>query len=70
MTPRLLAGYALVLAGFVLVFLLAYGVIEPFGSTAAARDVAGLLAAAAPGLLIPLAVFLLGLWLVKGARRR
>jgi hypothetical protein len=70
MTPRLLAGYALILAGFVLILLLGYGVIEPFGSTAEARDVAGLLAATAPSLLIPFAIFLVGLWLVKGARRK
>ena len=70
MTPRLLAGYVLILAGFVLIFLLGYGVIEPFGSIGDAQDIQGLLAAAAPSLLVPFAVFLLGLWLVKGARRK
>lgn len=70
MSPRLVAGYALIAAGFVLVLLLGYGVIEPFGSTAKARDVTGVLAAAAPGLLVPLALFLSGLWLVKGRRRK
>lgn len=70
MTPRLLAGYVLILAGFALIFLLGYGVIEPFGSIGDAQDIRGLLAAAAPSLLVPFAVFLLGLWLVKGARRK
>ncbi len=70
MTPRLLAGYVLILAGFALILMLGYGVIEPFGSIAEAEDMAGLLAAAAPSLLLPFAVFLLGLWLVNGARRK
>ena len=70
MNPRLLAGYILILAGFALILMLGYGVIEPFGSIAEAEDMAGLLAAAAPSLLLPFAVFLVGLWLVKGARRR
>ena len=70
MTPRLLAGYVLIVAAFVLILLLGYGVIAPFGSIGEAHDLGSLLAAAAPTLFIPLALFLLGLWLVKGARRR
>lgn len=70
MNPRLLAGYAFVLAGFALILLLGYGVIEPFGSISEARDMPSLLAAAAPSLLLPFAIFLVGLWLVKGARRK
>ena len=69
MTPRLFAGYALMLAGFALILLLGYGVIAPFGSIAAADDLGSLLLATAPTLLLPLALFLAGLWLVKGARR-
>lgn len=70
MTPRLIAGYALIVGAFALILMLGYGVIEPFGPIAAADDMRSLLAAAAPSLLLPLAAFLLGLWLVKGARRR
>ena len=70
MNPRLLAGYVLILAGFALILMLGYGVIEPFGSIAEADDMAGLLTAAAPSLLLPFAIFLVGLWLVKGARRK
>jgi hypothetical protein len=70
MKPRLLAGYALILAGFALVLSLSYGVIAPFGAIGEADDLGSLLMVAAPNLLIPLAVFLLGLWLVKGARRK
>lgn len=70
MNPRLLAGYLLILAGFALILLLGYGVIEPFGPIAEAEDMAGLLAAVAPSLLLPFAIFLVGLWLVKGARRK
>ncbi len=70
MNPRLLAGYILILAGFALILMLGYGVIEPFGSISEARDMNDLLAAAAPSLLIPFAIFLAGLWLVKGARRK
>ena len=70
MSARLVTGYALIAAGFALILMLGYGVIEPFGSIAQADDMAGLLAAAAPSLLLPFAIFLLGLWLVKGARRK
>ncbi|MFZ5655647.1 MAG: hypothetical protein ACOY37_01065 [Pseudomonadota bacterium] len=70
MTPRLLAGYALILAGFALILMLGYGIIEPFGPIAGADDMPSLLAAAAPSLLLPFAIFLVGLWLVKGARRK
>ncbi|TCZ84305.1 hypothetical protein [Lysobacter sp. N42] len=70
MSPRLLAGYALIAAGFLLILLLGYGLIEPFGSIAEADDMPSLLAAAAPSLLLPFAIFLVGLWLVKGARRK
>ena len=70
MTTRQLIGYALVALGFLLVFLLAYGVIEPFGDTSQARDVGGVLTAIAPSLLIPLAIFLVGIALARGGRRR
>lgn len=70
MTPRKIIGYALVALGFVLIILIGYGVIQPFGDISEARDVGGLIAAAAPGLLIPLAIFLVGVALARGGRRR
>lgn len=70
MTPRKILGYALVALGFLLVVLLGYGVIEPFGDTSQARDLGGVLAAIAPSLLIPLAMFVVGVALARGGRRR
>ena len=62
-------GSVLIALGFVLVVLLGYGVIEPFGDTSQARDLGGVLTAIAPSLLIPLAMFLAGVVLVRGGRR-
>lgn len=70
MTPRRFAGVALIALGFLLIGLLGFGVIEPFGATAEARDLGGMLAAIAPSLLMPLAIFLVGVWLLKGGGRR
>lgn len=70
MTTRKTLGYALIALGFLLVILLGYGVIEPFGSMAEARDMGGVLSAIAPSLLIPLAIFLVGIALARGGRRR
>ena len=70
MRPRQTLGYALIALGFLLVVLVGYGVIEPFGSTAEARDLGGVFAAIAPSLLIPLAIFLVGVALARGGRRR
>lgn len=70
MTPRRFTGVALIALGFLLIGLLGFGVIEPFGSTAEARDLGGMLTAIAPSLLVPLAIFLVGVWLLKGGGRR
>ena len=70
MTPRTILGYALIALGFLLIILLGYGVIEPFGPIGEARDIGGLMGALAPSLLIPLAIFLVGIGLARGGRRR
>ena len=67
---RKLLGYALIALGFLLIVLLAQGVIEPFGDVSQARDMEGVIVASAPSLLIPLAIFLLGIGLARGGRRR
>ena len=70
MTPRRLFGTLLIVAGFALIILYSLGMIELFGYTGRSRDVGAALAGAAPNLLLPLALFLVGLWLAKGGRRR
>ncbi|WP_133500739.1 hypothetical protein [Cognatilysobacter terrigena] len=70
MTPRKIIGYALIALGFLLIILLGYGVIEPFGDVSEARDMGGVLTAIAPSLLIPLAIFIVGVALARGGRRR
>ncbi|AXK73434.1 hypothetical protein DWG18_14885 [Lysobacter sp. TY2-98] len=70
MTPRKIIGYALVALGFLLIILLGYGVIEPFGNVADARDVGDLMRVVAPSFLIPFAIFLVGVGLARGGRRR
>lgn len=70
MTPRRALGSLLVVAGFALIILYSLGMIELFGHAGASRDLGGALAGAAPNLLVPLALFLVGLWLAKGGRRR
>ena len=69
-TARLVAGVALVLLGFALVVGLGVGAIEPFGMAASdAASIGALLAGFAPTVMLALGVFLVGVWLVKGARR-
>ena len=70
MTPRQSTGAILIALGFLLILLLGYGVIEPFGSLENARTTGDVLTAVAPSLLVPFAIFLVGLWLVKSGRRR
>jgi hypothetical protein len=70
MTPRKILGYALVALGFLLIILLGYGVIEPFGDVAAADDLGALIRVVAPSVLLPLAIFLVGIALARGGRRR
>ena len=64
MTPRKIIGYALVAIGFLLIILMGYGVIEPFG------DLGELMRIVAPSFLIPFAIFLAGVALARGGRRR
>ena len=68
MKARRIAGFVLIAIGFALILLLGTGTIEPFGSLAEARDVAGVLTAIAPSLLVPLAIFLVGVVLARGGR--
>ncbi|GGZ70145.1 hypothetical protein GCM10008101_25490 [Lysobacter xinjiangensis] len=70
MTPRKIIGYALVAIGFLLIILMGYGVIEPFGDLGAARDLGELMRIVAPSFLIPFAIFLAGVALARGGRRR
>jgi hypothetical protein len=73
MTPnpnRRIAGYACVALAFALVVLLGTGVLAPPGMAANATSLGALFAGLAPSVLAALALFLLGLWLLKGARRR
>ena len=68
MKPRILAGYACVAAGFALIIALGIGAIDPIGVQVTTASGTGLLAALAPTVLIALALFLTGLWLLKGRR--
>ncbi|WP_133479214.1 hypothetical protein [Cognatilysobacter segetis] len=70
MTPRKIIGYALVALGFLLIILLGYGVIEPFGDFTVANDLGGLMRVLAPSVAIPFAIFLVGIALARGGRRR
>ena len=66
---RLLAGHACVLLAFALVVLLGTGLLAPPGMPANPVSLGALFAGLLPSALAALALFLLGLWLVKGARR-
>ena len=66
---RLLAGYGCVLLAFALVVLVGSGLLSPPGMPANATSLGALFAGLLPSALAALALFLLGLWLVKGARR-
>jgi hypothetical protein len=66
---RRLAGLACVALAFALVVLLGTGVVSPPGMPATVGSLGALLAGLAPSVLAALALFLLGLWLLKGGRR-
>lgn len=66
---RLIAGYLCVLLGFALIVMIGYGVIDPIGMQQPANSIGGLLTGLLPSVLLALVVFLLGLWLIKGARK-
>ena len=57
------------LLAFALVVLLGLGVVAPPGLPANATSLGALFAGLLPSALAALALFLLGLWLVRGARR-
>lgn len=67
--PRLIAGYLCVLLGFAVIVMIGYGVIDPIGMAQPASSIGALFAGLLPSVLLALVVFLLGLWLVKGARK-
>lgn len=69
MTARKLAGFGCVAAGFALILLLGYGVIDPIGaSLARASSMGAVLIALAPSVLMALGLFVIGLWLLKSPR--
>lgn len=66
---RILLGWACIALAFVVIALIATGLVEPPGL----RDVrsgADLATVFASAVLVPLALFGFGLWLIKGPRRR
>ena len=69
MRTRRLAGYACVLLAFALVVLVGTGLLTPPGVSANATSLGTLFVGLLPSALAALALFLFGLWLVKGARR-
>ncbi|KGM52616.1 hypothetical protein N800_11400 [Lysobacter daejeonensis GH1-9] len=68
---RRFAGWLCVALGFAVVVLLGYGVIDPIGlsTTDAPDSLAAVLYGLLPTVLGALALFVLGLWLLKGGRR-
>lgn len=68
---RRIAGWLCVALGFAVVVLLGYGVIDPISmsATQAPGSLAAMLFALLPTVLGALALFVLGLWLLKGAKR-
>lgn len=68
---RLYAGYLCVALGFALIVMLGYGVIDPIGMDmeAGAASIGALLLGLLPSVLAAAAVFAIGLYLVKGARK-
>lgn len=68
---RRIAGWLCVALAFAAVVLLGYGVIDPIGvsATQAPASLAAMLFALLPTVLGALALFVLGLWLLKGAKR-
>ena len=66
---RILLGWACIALAFVAIVLLGTGLVEPPGLRTV-RSPSDLLAVFAPVLGVPLVLFALGLWLIKGPRRR
>ncbi len=68
---RLYAGYLCVALGFALIVMLGYGVIDPVGMDmeAGVTSIGALLLGLMPSVLMAAAVFAIGLYLVKSARK-
>ncbi|MFC0676625.1 hypothetical protein ACFFGH_02000 [Lysobacter korlensis] len=66
---RILLGWACIALAFVVVVLLATGLVDPpgLGNVRSSSDLLMLFVSA---LLVPLLLFAFGLWLIKGPRRR
>ena len=68
---RIYAGWLCIAVAFALVVALGVGWLDPIGDDAAGIDsLAALASALLPVLAAPTILFALGLWLLKGARRR
>ena len=63
-------GYLCVLLAFALVIALGTGYLEPFGMSTRPTSGADLLRGMAPSIGLAIVLFVLGLWLVRGARRK
>lgn len=66
---RILMGWACIALAFIAIALVATGLVDPPGL----RDVRGgsdLIVVFASAVLVPLALFAFGLWLIKGPRKR
>ena len=70
MSHRTLIGYACLILAFALVIALGTGFMDPLGMSTMPTSGAGLLRALAPSIGLAVALFVLGLWLVKGPRRK
>jgi hypothetical protein len=66
---RILLGWACIALAFVAIVLLGTGLVDPPG-LGNVRSSSDLLAVFASVLIVPLVLFVFGLWLIKGPRRR
>ena len=67
---RIYAGWLCIALAFALVVSLGVGWIDPIGAGAGITSLVTLVAALLPVLAGPILLFVLGLWLLKGPRRR
>jgi len=64
---RKLAGWLCVALGFAVIVMLGYGMLDPYGKPiGSATSIGSLLFGLLPSVLPALALFALGLWLLKG----
>ncbi|MFD0738807.1 hypothetical protein ACFQZQ_05890 [Lysobacter koreensis] len=67
---RLLAGWLCIAIGFALVVLLALGVLDPVGASAArATSLTPVLVALLPSVSVGIAIFAVGVWLISTGRK-